>query len=170
MRQWRRWMAGTTVPALATIAAVAAPAATAAPPAKVTMASTVVLDRSSFRPGQGHGTAQADTSGTFSAAGALADAGAERDLLTFTGFAPGDRNVIHGACTLTGALGTITLQYQALHQPVSDPSFAGRWVVADGTGAYAGLRGEGSVSFFLENEESDFPIVHELWMGSVVRR
>jgi hypothetical protein len=152
---------------LAAIATVSAVPAAATPPSALTIESTIVLDRTTFHAAPGRGTAEAYTSGSFTASGAFGDAGSHVDTLMFTGFNAPDSNVIHGTSTFTGARGTITAQFQALHSPVSDPRFEGQWVISGGTGAYAGLHGEGTVTFLVENEDTIFPIVHELWTGSV---
>jgi hypothetical protein len=104
----------------------------AALPASATEAVTIETER------QGFG------SGTFSASGAIADAG------TFTVQTPrgSPRNLITTE-TYVGDLGTFTLKRRISVTPTDDPNVRaveGTWVMIDGTGAYAGLEGEGTVT------------------------
>ena len=86
-------------------------------------------------------------SGTFVATGAIADFGdVIRDDAKFT--AVGSPTVGTGQFTYTfvGRAGTFTVRLQWLLTATDDPTLGhidGRWNLAGGTGAYAGLRGEG---------------------------
>ena len=141
--------------------AVAAPAA---PPAPLAITSTgSVLDRSAIRTGPGNGTAQAVLEG--GSFGVIAGSGAVTIPVTFSGNGP-DSDVVHGSAVFTTGAGAFTLQFEALHKPFSVPLFDGRWVLEDGTGAYAGLHGTGTVEFDIAGEQTQTPIVDASWSGS----
>ena len=77
--------------------------------------------------------------GTFNASGLFADAGSANELF-FTA-----DSTIHGVKTLVGALGTITIKFQA-QLTWSSPTTGiaqGWYVIVSGTGAYVKLHGVG---------------------------
>lgn len=103
------------------------------------------MQLTSFDPATGEGT----QAGTFVAAGAVNDAGSATATFRVT---PGEGGcgVLTGPHTFTGAGGTITVFTTASVCPFPPPnpprSFArGKWRVVGATGAYAGLRGHGSI-------------------------
>lgn len=147
--------------------AVAAPAAAATPRSPLTISSHTILDRSMIHLGPGNGTAEGTTTGTFVASGAITDSGAEHTDILFSSFGAPDLSSNHGTSTLTGTAGSITLQFQSLHHPFSNPVFDGSWVVVAATGAYAGLHGTGTVVFSVTGEETETPMIDETWSGSV---
>ena len=88
--------------------------------------------------------------GTFSAHGALTDVGSIVNV-AFTPSASGAQTfgVTHVKILFTGASGTFTINAQIVEYLTSDPNVltdTGTWTVIDGTGAYAGLHGVGTVS------------------------
>jgi hypothetical protein len=134
-------MRGSFLAAALVLAAVAAAAPTAAAtPGAVSIEVNLVLS----------GNLQASTTlGTFSASGAIVDAGTEAGAGRFSGLGhlkTGEPNSIHSTVTLAGVQGTITLdlvgQFGQLPAPLAWGT--GRWVITDGTGAYADLHGRGS--------------------------
>lgn len=133
-----KWILTMTCCALA-LGAAALPAA-AAPPQDVTISSTFVAvgDLTS-------GT----TTGTFSISGAITDGGALTGDYIFAGLGhlkTGSPNAIDADQTLIGEEGTISIAIVGLYGPFVDgvTTGSGRWLVVGGSGAYAGLRGEGS--------------------------
>jgi hypothetical protein len=122
------------------IALAATPAAAAAGPAPVTINVSLALS----------GNLQASTTaGTFSITGGLTAAGTESGSGWFAGqghLRTGDPNSLHATLLLTAPDGTITLDIVGLFGQLPAPlaSGDGRWVIADGTGAYASLHGRGT--------------------------
>lgn len=155
--------------ALLVAAAIGTGVTRAAVPTAVVIQSSTVLDRTTMHPGPAgsQGTFQGLVSGTFTSSGAVNDAGDESTVVTFSGIYAPDLSSTHGVTTLTGADGTITLRWQALHHPFEDPSFSGSWVLADATGAYAGLHGSGTVTFTVSGEATLYPHLTEQWTGSL---
>ena len=89
------------------------------------------------------------TVGAFSAAGAIADAGQEAGSGWFAGqghLKTGEPNVLHSELHLSGSRGSVTVVLNGivgkLPAPLADG--AGRWVITDGTGDYAGMHGTGT--------------------------
>lgn len=85
-------------------------------------------------------------SGTFHMAGALSDSGSA--TATFTITPSGDsRAFIDGDHVLTGQLGTLVVRTHAVVYPFPAPRafVEGKWTVVSGTGAYAGMKGGGTV-------------------------
>jgi hypothetical protein len=121
------------------VSAAAQPVA-AAPPQDVAVNSTFI----------GIGDLSAGTTGgTFCISGAISDCGTLTGDYRFAGLGhlrTGDPNSIHADQTLTGRNGTIAIAIDGLYGPFVDgvTTGSGRWVVVSGTGAYAGLHGEGS--------------------------
>jgi hypothetical protein len=121
-------------------ALVAAPAASASSPEAVRLEVSVILA----------GNLSASTTvGTFSASGAITDAGTEHGAGRFAGeghLRTGEPNSLHSTMTLVGADGTITIDLVGLFGRLPAPlaSGDGRWVVQEGTGAYAELHARGS--------------------------
>lgn len=103
------------------------------------------LQVTGFVPATGAGT----LAGTFVSAGAVNEAGSVAARFTLVPV-KGGCGRLTGTHVLTGAAGTISVQTDALACPyppgVPPRSFVrGRWKVAGGTGAYAGLRGKGRI-------------------------
>jgi hypothetical protein len=89
------------------------------------------------------------TTGTFSISGAVGDAGALTGNYRFAGLGhlkTGSPNAIEADQTLAGANGTISIAIVGLYGPFVDgvTTGEGQWRIVGGTGAYAGLQGEGS--------------------------
>jgi len=64
---------------------------------------------------------------------------------------------LHNELTLVGATGTISIRFEGLLTPTSDPAIfvlEGHWRVLRGTGGYLGLHGGGSVSTVFDFAES----------------
>jgi hypothetical protein len=125
---------------LAVAMCVVAQAASAAPPQNVTVSSTFI--------GVGD-LSSGTTSGTFCVTGAIVDCGTLSGDYRFSGLGhlkTGDPNAIHSDQTLTGRNGAISLGIDGLYGPFVNAvtTGSGRWVIVGGTGAYSGLRGEGT--------------------------
>jgi hypothetical protein len=89
------------------------------------------------------------TTGSFSMSGAYGDSGTESGSGWFAGqghLKTGDPNSLHSELVLAGTDGTITIELVGLFGQLPAPlaTGEGRWVVADGTGAYAGAQGRGT--------------------------
>src|ERR687898_1069604 len=98
-----------------------------------------------FDPATGAGT----QAGTFVSAGAVNDAGPATATFTLVP-ASGGCGTLAGTHVFTGSAGTLSVHTQALacpFPPTTPPrSFVrGEWEVVGGTGAYAGLRGQGRI-------------------------
>lgn len=104
--------------------------------------------------------------GTFRAAsadGAIADAGAAHDVgALLTSGAPVDR-------VLEGERGTLTLRLHGLRKTAGFPPFFGRWTVLRGTGAYAGLKGEGTFTAMGSGEGKGGSLEVQTLLGHVHR-
>jgi hypothetical protein len=125
-----------------------------------------LLDRSTIHAGPGNGTAEAVLEGgSFAADGAIDGSGQVTIPVKFSGAAP-DSDVVHGSAVFATASGTFTLKFEALHRPFSIPVFDGSWVLTDGTGAYTGMHGTGTVEFHIQGEEDPTPIIDAVWSGS----
>jgi hypothetical protein len=87
--------------------------------------------------------------GTFTTAGAISDAGTFRTVRRIVSAIPAPTFLIsHLTLVFEGAFGTFTVRAQITESLTADPAILlneGRWVIVDGTGAYAALRGEGEV-------------------------
>jgi len=106
------------------------PSAWASPPTPVPVTITAVFDFSTFP----------NVSGTFTTSGALTISGASFmhvDLNPFNGVRA------HCVVTLTASNGTIIIDQQC--QFATSPP-KGRWEIVSGTGAYANLNGNGSLT------------------------
>lgn len=120
----------------------AAPATLAATPRAVEIDVSLAL----------RGNLQASTTiGSFTMGGALEDAGGETGSGWFAGLGhlkTGEPNSLHSEMTLVGSAGTITIDLvgQFGHLPAPLAWGDGRWLITDGSGAYAGLQGRGSWS------------------------
>ena len=129
----------TIIGAVAALVLTAAPAA-AAVPESATITVSLALS----------GNLEASTTtGTFSTSGGIAIAGTESGDGWFAGqghLKTGNPNSLHSTMVLTGADGTITVDLVGLFGQLPAPLAHGdgRWVVADGTGTYASLRGRGT--------------------------
>jgi len=93
-------------------------------------------------------TGETTSEGTFTLSGALGDEGTTNETLTFGG--PLNQPVVPVTFTrtLTGAHGTITLTGAATitFSSPTDGALAGTWTVQSGTGRYASLTGNGSLT------------------------
>jgi len=101
--------------------------------------------------------------GTFSAAGAVNDAGAASATFTVTPAQTG-RGILRGTHTLTGALGTITVRVRARVRPFPPPTppralAEGHWWIVDGTGAYEDLSGGGGLTAVADFTNSQITII-----------
>jgi hypothetical protein len=120
----------------------AAPATLAATPGAVEIDISLALS----------GNLQASTTrGSFTADGALADSGMESGSGWFAGLGhlkTGEPNSLHAVMTLSGSQGTISLDLVGTFGRLPAPLAwgDGRWVITDGSGAYAGIHGRGSWS------------------------
>lgn len=88
-------------------------------------------------------------SGTFSASGSIADTGTVTDQVRFGAVASPVTGVLQQIRTLSGSKGTLTLrcnQRLAPQQSTTVMTNTGSCVVLAATGAYAGLRGSGSLT------------------------
>jgi hypothetical protein len=126
--------------ALLALAMSSAPAALAAAPSDVRIDVAVVLAGN---------LSTSTTHGTFALTGALNDGGSESGYGRFAGqghLKTGEPNSLHSEMTFVGANGTIEVRLSGLFGtlPAALADGAGRWVISDGTGAYADLHGEGS--------------------------
>jgi hypothetical protein len=116
------------------------PAAAAATPSSVRFDVSVALNGNLMA---------STTAGTFVASGAVASSGTEQGRGRFAGLGhlrTGDPNSLHAAMTLTDARGSISLDLVGLFGQLPAPvaSGEGHWWITGGTGAYAGILGEGS--------------------------
>lgn len=87
--------------------------------------------------------------GTFAASGAFVDSGAINNLNIHFGGPYPTFLITFPTIQFTGTGGTFTIKAQIKEMPTTDPlvdTNTGTWVVVDGTGAYARLRGQGTVS------------------------
>lgn len=88
-------------------------------------------------------------SGAFAATGAFVDSGAINNLtIGFSALGAPDFGITHVTILFIGDEGTFTLKAQIKETLTSDPNVltdTGRWTIIAGTGAYAGLHGEGTV-------------------------
>ncbi len=87
--------------------------------------------------------------GTFAASGAFADSGTINNLsFAPSAFGSPTFGVSHITILFAGSAGTFTLKAQITETLTSDPNVLtdnGTWTIIDGTGAYANLRGQGTV-------------------------
>lgn len=88
--------------------------------------------------------------GTFSASGTVSDTGTVTDQAQFGAVPSRGMGVLQQVRTLSGSSGTLTLRcnerFSPPNQPLTVVSDAGSCVVHGATGAYAGLRGSGSLT------------------------
>ena len=88
--------------------------------------------------------------GTFTASDAVTDSGTfAADLVAFGAVRSPRVGTGHYLVVFTGAKGSFTLRAQLVFRPTVDPSVfvdVGRWVIVGGSGAYADLRGEGTLA------------------------
>lgn len=102
--------------------------------------------------------------GTFrivSASGAVADVGAARDTGALL-VSSVDRH-------LQGERGTLTLRLHGVRRLPGFPPIVGRWALAEGTGAYAGLRGEGTFTAAGAGEGKGGPFEVQTLLGYLHR-
>ncbi len=91
-------------------------------------------------------TSATHASGTFVACCAVNDSGtATADVTSFVPKRNGDEARFEATETFAGSQGTFTVALRGTTGPLSSPNHIarGRWSVTGGTGAYAGLRGDG---------------------------
>ena len=88
--------------------------------------------------------------GTFSASGAVADSGTfTADLVAFGAGRSPMVGTGHYLVVFNGEKDSLTLRAQVVFRPTADPLVfedVGRWVIVGGSGAYAGLHGEGTLA------------------------
>ena len=80
--------------------------------------------------------------GTFAITGGFADSGQASETFTITGPA------VDGLKTVTGRQGTMTLHFAGNLAPTDNPDVmgvSGTWNLVSGTGAYAGITGQGTL-------------------------
>jgi hypothetical protein len=94
----------------------------------------------------GVGIGPGGTAGTFIASGDVQDAGTATGQSTVTPFGSGGDGRLEGTVTLVGSLGTITEEFSGIAGPLGHPHTAaqGTFRLVGGTGAYAGITGEGT--------------------------
>ena len=93
-----------------------------------------------------HFTGPSSTAGTFVISGAVRDTGTSTvEDLAVEPFGRRDRGRLSGIQHFAGAKGTITTRFKGIARDISDPHqwAKGRFEITDGTGEYAGLRGNG---------------------------
>jgi hypothetical protein len=114
---------------------VSAPAATASE-----RGSTTIETQKPFGP----------SAGTFSASGAISDSGTfANSAFTFSASGAPTFVIVHVVQEFDGALGTFRLRADIKESVTEDPNIltdAGVWVIEDGTGVYADLRGQGRIT------------------------
>ncbi len=83
----------------------------------------------------------------------------------FTPPARGDASPLYAVHTLTGPKGQIFITFAGTYNLVSTFLGSGTWVVTGGTGAYVGIRGEGTWSA----DASTFPYIRHTEVGTLSR-
>jgi hypothetical protein len=87
--------------------------------------------------------------GTWSASGVIADAGTFHTLdIHFSAAGAPDFQITHVTFEFDSPRGTFSLEAQIKETLTADPNILtdeGNWVIRDGTGAYAGLHGQGGI-------------------------
>jgi hypothetical protein len=86
-------------------------------------------------------------SGTFVAAGAVKDSGTGSATFQFSPLGKQADSRVDGIQTLDGAAGSITIRFREIAGPSGVPQIAARgtFEIIAGTGAYAGVKGHGTV-------------------------
>lgn len=115
--------------------AVVVVALAAAAPAGATQPQALAIETN------GHLTGAGSAAGTWTAAGAIADAGTYTETFRFAG------QTIHFQKVLVGSLGTIVIEGRGVLEwlsPCTVTFRAGSWRIVEGTGAYEGLTGGGT--------------------------
>ena len=100
-----------------------------------------------------HFTGPDTSAGVFVASGAVADSGtADVSDLTITPAGSADNGRLSGTETYTGQQGTIVTRFQGVAFPLSSPHEVGigRFDIVSGTGAYAGVSGQGSFEIVVD--------------------
>ncbi|MGH2572145.1 MAG: hypothetical protein ACRDGU_01425 [Actinomycetota bacterium] len=103
--------------------------------------------------------------GTWVSAGAVNDAG--EGTATFTVVPHGDsKGLLTGTHVLIGSEGTITIETRAWVRPFPPPTppramAEGTWRIVSGTGAYAGLQGQGKVFATADFTTGEITIVRD---------
>jgi hypothetical protein len=94
----------------------------------------------------GVGIGPGGSAGTFVASGAVRDSGTMTGHSTVTPFGTDDYGRLEGTHTLVGHLGTITEETDGIVGPLGAAHTAahGTFRIIGGTGAYAGLHGQGT--------------------------
>jgi hypothetical protein len=93
-----------------------------------------------------HFTGRDTSAGTFVVSGAVADSGTVAvEGIVITPIGNRDQGTLSGVETYNGQLGTIVTRFEGLAFPLSSPHEVGlgHFEVVSGTGAYAGLSGDG---------------------------
>jgi hypothetical protein len=106
--------------------------------------------------------------GTFSATGAMSDAGTFfNSSIAFGGLGAPNFVSVHVTQTFEGALGTFTLRADIKETATEDPNVLtddGTWAVVDGTGAYETLRGQGQVT---GTADDNIDVISRTYAGTV---
>ena len=100
-----------------------------------------------------HFTGPDTSAGTFVASGAVADSGvADVSDLTIIPTGSADRGRLSGTETYTGQQGTIVTCFEGEAFPLSSPHEVGvgRFEIVSGTGAYAGVSGNGTFEIVVD--------------------
>jgi hypothetical protein len=100
-----------------------------------------------------HFTGPTSAAGTFVASGAVRDSGTVTvPEVTVVPLGNQDDGRLSGTEIYEGTLGTITTTFSGVAGPLTSPHPAGRGTfrIVDGTGAYAGLRGQGTFAVVVD--------------------
>jgi hypothetical protein len=107
-------------------------------------------------------------SGTFSATGAFADEGTINNLsIGFAGLGAPTFGITLVTILFTGDDGTFTLKAQIKETLTADPQVltdSGTWTIVAGTGAYADLHGQGTISGTVNDL---IPLISRTYVGDV---
>ena len=114
-------------------------------------------------------------SGTFSATGAFADDGTINNLsIGFSALGAPTFGITHVTVLFTGDDGTFTLKAQIKETLTADPQVltdSGTWTIIAGTGAYADLHGQGTISGTVNDQHPpDLPDVRRRRAFRLIRR
>ena len=106
--------------------------------------------------------------GTFSTSGAFSDSGVlVTESVSFSAIPSPFGVVTHVVQRFEGTLGTFTIHAQIIDTVTDDPNISldqGRWVIVEGTGAYATLQGTGNVVGTVDDAAN---LITRIFMGTV---
>lgn len=107
-------------------------------------------------------------SGTFSATGAFTDDGTINNLsIGFSALGAPTFGITHVTVLFTGDDGTFTLKAQITETLTANPQVltdSGTWTIITGTGAYAHLHGQGTVTGTVDDS---IPLISRTYAGEV---